>query len=178
MEKIFLGIIQGITEFLPISSSGHLVLFNSFFQESNSRNYYYYFIYSPDELILSKLIYKFFFLILVTILTFGLFNFLIGDLIKSKNFFICLLFFGSFTISNSLTLVSAIGHQVKKNSILISILSFPLIIPSLLILIKISKVSSVEFSWSIVLDDIYLLVLLNIIMLLSTKVLFNFLWRN
>lgn len=35
MEKIFLGIIQGITEFLPISSSGHLVLFNSFFQESN-----------------------------------------------------------------------------------------------------------------------------------------------
>ena len=35
MENIFLGIIQGITEFLPISSSGHLVLFNSFFQESN-----------------------------------------------------------------------------------------------------------------------------------------------
>ena len=28
----------------------------SFFQESNKRNYYYYYLYSPDELILSKLI--------------------------------------------------------------------------------------------------------------------------
>ena len=33
----------------------------SFFQESGSRNYYYYFVLSPDELILSKLIYNFLF---------------------------------------------------------------------------------------------------------------------
>ncbi|SHH30849.1 undecaprenyl-diphosphate phosphatase [Thermosipho atlanticus] len=32
MEKIILGIIQGATEFLPISSSGHLALFSSMFK--------------------------------------------------------------------------------------------------------------------------------------------------
>jgi undecaprenyl-diphosphatase len=31
LESIFLGLVQGITEFLPISSSGHLVFFQSLF---------------------------------------------------------------------------------------------------------------------------------------------------
>ncbi|KAF0133371.1 MAG: undecaprenyl-diphosphatase [Candidatus Saganbacteria bacterium] len=32
MEYVLLGIIQGFTEFLPVSSSGHLVIFQKFFQ--------------------------------------------------------------------------------------------------------------------------------------------------
>ena len=35
MIDIFLGIIQGITEFLPISSSGHIVIFDELFPEIN-----------------------------------------------------------------------------------------------------------------------------------------------
>lgn len=35
IKYILIGIIQGITEFLPISSSGHIVLFGSFFNMDN-----------------------------------------------------------------------------------------------------------------------------------------------
>ena len=150
----------------------------SFFQESNKRNYYYYYLYSPDELILSKLIYNFIFLSLISLFTFGFFILLIGNVIASTSFFLCLLVLGSFSISNCLTLVSAIGHQVKNNSIIISVLSFPIILPILLLLIKISKIFSTEFSWNLVQYDIYLLILLNIILLALTKILFTFLWRN
>ena len=150
----------------------------SFFQESGSRNYYYYFVLSPDELILSKLIYNFLFIVFITLLTFLVFSSLLGNFIYSYSFFITLLFVGSLSISNCLTLISAIGHQVKNNSILTSVLSFPVIIPILLILIKLSKLSSSEFSWNIIQDDFYLLILLNIILIAMTKILFKFLWRN
>ena len=47
----------------------------SFFQESGNRNYYYYYVLSADELIISKLIYNFLFIVFVTLLTFVFFYF-------------------------------------------------------------------------------------------------------
>ena len=102
----------------------------------------------------------------------------IDNYITSLPFFFCLLFIGALSISNCLTLIAAIAHQVKNNSALISVLSFPVIIPIFLLLIKLSKISSAEFSWILIEDDIYLLILLNIILVSLTKVLFGFLWRN
>ena len=150
----------------------------SFFQESGNRNYYYYYVLSPDELIFSKLIYNFLFIVFVTFLTFIIFSFLLGNFIYSLSLFLTLLFVGALSISNCLTLISAISHQVKNNSILISVLSFPVIIPILLLLIRLSKISSSEFSWNLIQDDFYLLILLNIILVAMTKILFSYLWRN
>ena len=150
----------------------------SFFQESSKRNFYYYYVYSADELILSKLIYNFLFLICISSFTFIIFSFLLGDIIISKYFFLSLLILGSLSISNCLTLISAISYQVENNSLIISILGFPVILPILLILIRISKISSIDFSWNLIRDDIYLLILLNVILLSLTKVLFSYLWRN
>ena len=36
IKKIFLAIIQGVTEFLPVSSSGHIVLFENIFGSNDT----------------------------------------------------------------------------------------------------------------------------------------------
>lgn len=41
-EAIFLGLIQGITEFFPVSSSGHLVLFQKLLGFNNLENYMFF----------------------------------------------------------------------------------------------------------------------------------------
>ncbi len=150
----------------------------SFLYESKNRNYYYYFLFTPTELILSKLIYNFIFLSLLCFVAFGFYSLLVGNFIKSTSLFILLLFIGAFSISNCLTLISAISNQVRNNSAIMSVLSFPIILPILLILINISKISASEFSWNLVENDIYLLILLNIIVLVLSKILFGFLWRS
>ena len=38
IRAIILGIVQGITEFLPISSSGHLEIFNKILSEKHQEN--------------------------------------------------------------------------------------------------------------------------------------------
>tara|TARA_B110000014_G_scaffold59249_1_gene40039 strand:- start:736 stop:1398 length:663 start_codon:yes stop_codon:yes gene_type:complete len=150
----------------------------SFLYESKNRNYYYYFLFTPTELILSKLIYNFIFLSLLCFVAFGFYSLLVGNFIQSISFFILFLFIGAFSISNCLTLISAISNQVRNNSAIMSVLSFPVILPILLILINVSKISASEFSWNLVEDDIYLLFLLNIIVLVLSKILFGFLWRS
>ena len=59
-----------------------------------------------------------------------------------------------------------------------AILSFPLILPILIILINLSKITDIEFSWNIIEDDIYLLILLNIILISLSNFLFKFLWKS
>ena len=39
LESILLGVVQGLTEFLPISSSGHLVVLSELFKDNNFNTY-------------------------------------------------------------------------------------------------------------------------------------------
>ena len=43
LSSILLGLIQGLAEFLPISSSGHLALFQTFFGMENMEEKYMFF---------------------------------------------------------------------------------------------------------------------------------------
>ena len=96
LHSIILGIIQGITEFLPVSSSGHLVLVPKIFGWTDQGLGYDAVIHLATGLaivlalrkdIFSKVFWgnkKLLFLILVAIIPAGLVGYFFGDLVESK----------------------------------------------------------------------------------------------
>jgi undecaprenyl-diphosphatase len=58
VQALFSGIIQGVTEFLPISSSGHLVIYNSIFGESDANITFTVFLHFATLLSVLVVFYK------------------------------------------------------------------------------------------------------------------------
>lgn len=102
LEIIILGIIQGLTEFIPISSSGHLVIAQNFFSGASDHLYLEFInigtfvallVYFRTRIIdivrdifLNKK-YKLAFNILITALPAGIIGFMLSDFIGSSAFF-------------------------------------------------------------------------------------------
>ena len=149
----------------------------SFISESKGKLLYMYTLTSPQAVILSKIIYNSLLLFVLSglcLFAFILFN---GNIIQDIPLFLITLISGSFGFSSLLTMVSAIASKAGNNFTLMAILSFPIMIPLLMVLIKLSKnaIDGLEL-W----DYSYLMVLylLNVIIIALSYVLFRYLWRD
>ncbi|HEY0030921.1 MAG TPA: heme exporter protein CcmB [Bacteroidia bacterium] len=149
----------------------------SFISETKGKLLYLYTIASPQAVILSKIIYNSLLLMVLSGLCLLVYTVFIGNIIQDLPLFLLTLLLGSFGFSSLLTMVSAIASKANNNFTLMAILSFPIIIPLLMVLIKLSKnaIDGLE-RW----DLNYLLVLLflNVIIIALSYVLFRYLWRD
>jgi len=150
----------------------------SFAQESKQRQLYYYTVAGPKAIILSKIIYNLFLMIVLGLFSWGFYTLLIGDLVADKLIFGLAIVLGSCGFAAMLTMVAAIASKTSNNFSLMAILSFPIILPLFLTLIKVTKnaVEGVSSPNNIA----YLLVLLLIIAVIVTLsyILFPYLWRE
>src|SRR5690606_1529 len=111
----------------------------SFLQESKGRMLYFYSIASPVHFIISKLIYSAIIMMLMVMLSLLLFYFLLGNPVSDQVQFIGIVFLGGFSLSLVFTLMAAIAAKAQQNAAIMAILGFPLIIPQLLLLIRLSR---------------------------------------
>lgn len=150
----------------------------SFMAESSGRMLYYYFTVTPRAFILGKTIYNSSLLLLVGTLCYLLFIILHDHPLQTPGLFLMALFLGSIGISGILTLMSAIASKSGYNFTLMSILSFPLLLPMMLMLIRLTtfSISGLEFSqgWK------YLVSLLSLdaLVLSLSYLLFPYLWKE
>jgi len=151
----------------------------SFMQESQGRMLYFYSIVSPVHFIISKLIYSTVIMLLMVLLSLVLFRILLGNPVMNQLQFIGIACLGGLSLSLVFTLMSAIAAKAHQNAAIMAILGFPLIIPQLLLLIRLSKAAYGEvFREGAVLQIGLLLTGLDLLVIVLSIVLFPFLWRD
>lgn len=150
----------------------------SFVQESGNRELYYYSLANPSAIILSKIIYNTFLLLLLSILSYVVFAFVAGNPVKVPLQFYLAIFLGSFGFSIAFTFISAIAAKASNSSTLMAILSFPIIIPILMTLIKLSANALGLIQDTAISKDIIILLAIDLILLALTFILFPYLWRD
>jgi heme exporter protein B len=150
----------------------------SFMQESRSRLLYYYTIASPQAIILSKTIYNILLMSLLSILALVVYKIFFNNTIGDPLFYFLSVLLGSLSFSTVFTMISAIASKAGNNGTLMSILSFPVIIPVILVLIRLSKGAMDGLDRSVNYGNIGVLCAINVIVLATSLLLFPFLWRD
>lgn len=150
----------------------------SFIQESPARHLYYYTIASPQAILLSKVIYNLLLMTILSVLSFLFFLLLMGNMVVNVPLFLTTLILGSFGLASILTMVAAIASRASNNFSLIAILSFPIILPLLGTLMKVSKSALTASEWSGNYGFIVILLTINITVIVLAYLLFPYLWRD
>ena len=150
----------------------------SFLQDSRGRMLYYYTISGAGNYILAKTIFNVLLMLVMSLLTLLIFTLLLGNPVLYYGEFILISFLGGLGLSLVFTFLAAIAAKAQQQSALMAIMGFPVVVPQLLLLGKISaKVYSDALQsgwWQMVL----LLVSLDILIVLLSLILFPFLWKD
>lgn len=150
----------------------------SFMQENTGRLLYLYSLASPQAIILAKIIYNMILVIALTLLTYLFYSLFIGNMVQDKILFIVSMLLGSVGFSSVLTMMSAISSKTGNNVTLMAILSFPVLMPLIITLIKVSKNAVDGLDPSVSYKYMAVLMLINVIIIALSYLLFPYLWRD
>jgi len=150
----------------------------SFLQETKGRLLYFYTLASPQAIILSKVIYNLLLTLVLSFICYFLYVLFLGNPIANQSLFILTVLLGCSGFSCILTLVSAIAAKTNNNFTLMAILSFPLILPLIMTLIKLSKYAIENISLSVCYQYLLVLALINVVVITLSYLLFPYIWRD
>jgi heme exporter protein B len=150
----------------------------SFLQESSGRMLYYYTIAGARDFILAKLIFNAGLMILMSLTSLLLFNVLMGNALVHPLKFVSTVCLGGCSLSLVFTFLAAIAARARQNAALIAILGFPLIIPQLLLLMRISNTAFADVIQGGYMKMTFLLLGFDVMVVALAIILFPFLWKD
>ncbi|WP_428657455.1 heme exporter protein CcmB [Runella sp.] len=150
----------------------------SFTQERAGRLLYYYTLASPRWIILSKILYNSALMLILSLAGFGFYAFVMGNPVGDMPMYLLTIVLASIGFSSTLTMVAGIASKAENNAALMSILSFPIIIPMLLMVMKLAKNALDGLERGVSGEEIMVLLALDAIVISLSLILFPYLWRS
>lgn len=150
----------------------------SFLSEDSGQQKYLYSLAHPSAVILGKMIYNFLLLLMISVLTMGLFL-LVGNVpVVFPLKLLGLAAAGSAALAANLTLVAAVASKAENRTTLLSVLSFPIIMPVLLLLIDLAGEAIAPTGVGMKTDSIWFLGGITGVLAVLSVILFPFVWRD
>ena len=150
----------------------------SFLAEKPGRQLYYYSLVSGQQLISARIIYNSLLLIVLALAGFIFYALILGNPVQDIGLYLLAIVLASVGLSSSLTLISAIAAKAGSNQSLVAVLGFPVILPILLMVIKLSKNAMDGLEWSSSYKELLVLMAINLIVGAVSYILFPYLWRS
>jgi heme exporter protein B len=150
----------------------------SFIGEKRGQDLYFYSLVSPESIVLSKLIYNFLLCLVLALAGLGLFVLFLSNPIETTWPFILTIALTAWGFAASLTLLSGIAAKANNSHIVMTVLSFPIVISILLLSIKITKncIDGLEASTNY--DELLTMVAINCLVTAASYLLFPYIWRT
>lgn len=163
-----------ITLFTSVTING-----KSFLKETGGQALYSYLYYGPQQFIIAKILYNMVFMLCLSLLTFLCYAFFIRNEVENMTLFLLVLVLASTGLAGILSLMSAISAKASGNFAIMSILSFPVLMPLILVVIRLSKQAVDGIEWAGVgFNFIWILIALNALTIALSFLLFPYLWRD
>jgi heme exporter protein B len=150
----------------------------SFIQEKAGRQLYYYQIAKPSSIILAKIIYNFLLMVFLGFLGFLIYSIFMGNKAENLGLYLLSLTLGALGFSASLTLIAGIASKSDNTAGLMAVLSFPILLPMLSMLIKLSKNAMDGLVLRASYDEILVISGIDLIVIALSYMLFPFLWKS
>lgn len=172
-QKVWNGLFWMIQLFICVNAVA-----KSFLQESRGRMLYFYTIAGARDFILSKLIFNTLLMATMSITSLLLFQLLMGNPLEHPYQFAAIAVFGGFSLSLVFTFLAAIAARAQQSAALMAILGFPLIIPQVMLLMRMSNIAFSDVLQSGLGRIIMLLAGFDFMVIALAVILFPFLWKD
>ena len=172
-EKVWNGLFWMIQLFISVNAVA-----KSFLQESRGRMLYFYSIAGARDFVIAKLLFNAALMLVMSIVSLLLFQLLLGNPVQNPFKFLGIVCLGGCSLSLVFTFLAAIAARAQQNAAMMAIMGFPLIVPQVLLLMRISNTAFSDVIQGSITQIVLLLVALDILVVLLATILFPFLWKD